>query len=149
MASGVYNRFFYNLAKGDVHWDTDNIKVALLGDSYTFDAGHNVWDTDSSSYQGPKLFEIANGNGYTTGGSSLDNCAVSQDDTAAWAKLDADDEVWSGATINTWGAVVYDDTLSSDDNICYFDFAAQKSVSTGSLTLQWSTNGLMTIAESS
>ena len=63
-------------------------------------------------------------------------------------KLDADDEVWSGATINTWGAVVYDDTLSSDDLICYFDFAAQKSVSTGSLTLQWSTNGLMTIAES-
>jgi len=146
MASGVYNRFFRNLALGDVHWDSDNIKCALLGDSYTFAATHAVWSTGDSN--APKNFEIANGNGYTTGGSSLDNCAVSQDDTADWAKLDADDEVWSGATINTWGAVLYDDTLSSDDLICYFDFAAQKSVSTGSLTLQWSTNGLMTIAES-
>ena len=146
MASGVYNKFFYNLAIGNIDWVDDNMKCALLGDSYTFAASHAAWSTGDSL--SPKNFEIANGNGYTTGGSSLDNCAVSQDDTADWAKLDADDEVWSGATINTWGAVVYDDTLSSDDLVCYFDFAAQKSVSTGSLTLQWSTNGLMTIAES-
>ena len=146
MASGVYNRFFYNLALGNIDWDSDNMKCALLGDSYSFAASHAAWSTGDSL--SPKNFEIANGNGYTTGGSSLDNCAVTQDDTADWAKLDADDEVWSGATINTWGAVVYDDTLSSDDLVCYFDFAAQKSVSTGSLTLQWSTNGLMTIAES-
>ena len=146
MASGVYNRFFYNLALGNIDWDSDNMKCALLGDSYTFAASHAAWSTGDS--ESPKNFEIANGDGYTTGGSSLDNCAVTQDDTADWAKLDADDEVWSGATINTWGAVVYDDTLSSDDLVCYFDFAAQKSVSTGSLTLQWSTNGLMTIAES-
>ena len=146
MASGVYNRFFYNLALGNIDWDSDNMKCALLGDSYTFAASHAAWSTGDSL--SPKNFEIANGDGYTTGGSSLDNCAVTQDDTADWAKLDADDEVWSGATINTWGAVVYDGTLSSDDLVCYYDFAAQKSVSTGSLTLQWSTNGLMTIAES-
>ena len=146
MASGVYNRFFYNLALGNIDWDSDNMKCALLGDSYTFAASHAAWSTGDS--ESPKNFEIANGDGYTTGGSSLDNCAVSQDDTADWAKLDAEDEVWSGATINTWGAVVYDDTLSSDDLCCYYDFAAQKSVSTGSLTLQWSTNGLMTLAES-
>ena len=145
MASGIYNRFFYNLALGNIDWDTLTYKCALLGDSYTFAATHAAWSTaDSNS---PKNFEIANGNGYTTGGSSLDNCAVSQDDTADWAKLDADDEVWSAATINTWGAVVYS-TVDSGDLVCYFDFAAQKSVSTGSLTLQWSTNGLMTIAES-
>ena len=146
MASGVYNRFFYNLALSNIDWDSDNMKCALLGDSYTFAASHAAWSTGDSL--SPKNFEIANGDGYTTGGSSLDNCAVTQDDTVDWAKLDADDEVWSGATINTWGAVVYDDTLSSDDLVCYYDFAAQKSVSTGSLTLQWSTNGLMTIAES-
>ena len=145
MASGIYNRFFYNLALGNIDWDTLTYKCALLGDSYTLAATHAAWSTaDSLS---PKNYEIANGNGYTTGGSSLDNCAVSQDDTADWAKLDADDEVWSAATINTWGAVIYS-TVDSGDLVCYFDFAAQKSVSTGSLTLQWSTNGLMTIAES-
>jgi len=146
MASGIYNRFFYNLALGNIDWDSHNIKCALLGDSYTFAATHNAWSTADS--ESPKNYEIANGNGYTTGGSSLDNCAVSQDDTADWAKLDADDEVWSAATINTWGAVVYASTVDSGDLIAYFDFGAQKSVSTGSLTLQWSTNGLMTIAES-
>ena len=95
MASGIYNRFFYNLALGNIDWDSDNIKCALLGDSYTYAATHAVWSTGDSL--APKNFECANGNGYTTGGSSLDNCAVSQDDTADWAKLDADDEVWSGA----------------------------------------------------
>jgi len=146
MASGIYNRFFYELALGGIDWESDNVKCALLGDSYTFAATHAVWTTGDSL--APKSFEIANGNGYTTGGSSLDNCAVSQDDTADWAKLDADDEVWSGATINTWGAVLYIFDEDSNPLVSYFDFGAQKSVSTGSLTLQWSTDGLMTIAES-
>jgi len=72
MASGVYNRFFYNLALGNIDWDSDNMKCALLGDSYTFAASHAAWSTGDSL--SPKNFEIANGDGYTTGGSSLDNC---------------------------------------------------------------------------
>ena len=42
MASGIYNRLKYNLAKKLVDLSIDTIKVILLNNSHSFNADHNV-----------------------------------------------------------------------------------------------------------
>lgn len=80
------------------------IKVALVTSSYTPDAsntGHDLWADVSAN-------EIANGNGYTTGGATVANDAVSTA-TNGW-KYDSDDVTWtaSGGSIPAWRyAVMY------------------------------------------
>lgn len=80
------------------------VKVALVSSAYTVDdanTGHDEWADVSAN-------EIANGNGYTTGGATLANDAVSTI-TNGW-KYDSDDPAWtaSGGSIPAWRrAVMY------------------------------------------
>lgn len=80
------------------------VKIALVSSSYTPDAtntGHSLWSEVSAN-------EIANGNGYTTGGATLATDTVSTT-TNGW-KYDSDDPAWtaSGGAIPAWRyAVMY------------------------------------------
>ena len=52
------------LADGTVDFDTDTLKMALLTSGYTPSLSHANWAALSGS-------EVANGNGYTTGGAAV------------------------------------------------------------------------------
>jgi len=136
MASGIYNRFKANLMKREVDLEADTIKVALLDNSHSFTATHNQWSEVSAN-------ELANGNGYTTGGKTLANTSVTQGATTAW---DADDVAWTSATFTAYHAVIYDDTLTNDDLICTIDFGGAQSVTGGTFTIQWNASGIITLA---
>lgn len=72
-------------------------KIVLLAPSATFDKTATVYDGTG---------EVANGNGYTTGGQTLTGYAVSVDvDTAI---LDFNDATWPTSTISAAGALIYD-----------------------------------------
>jgi len=138
MASGIYNRFKANLMNKEVDLEADTIKVALLDNSHSFNADDNTWSDVSAN-------EIS-GTGYTAGGEELTNKSVTQDDTNDKAVFDADDVSWSSATFTAYHAVLYDDSLASDDLICSIDFGGAKSVSSGTFTIQWDADGIITLS---
>jgi len=140
MASGIYNRFKANLMNGAVNLGSggDDIKVALLDNNHSFSADDNVW-TDVSGNE-------ISGTGYTAGGETLSNQSVTQDDTNDKAVFDADDVSWTSSTFTAYHAVLYDDTLTNDDLICSIDFGGAKSVSNGTFTIQWDTDGIISLS---
>lgn len=98
-----------------------------------------------------ELTEIANGNGYTTGGTSLtknstDFDVLTEDDSNDRGLIQIKDIVWtaSGGSLPASGngaryAVLTDDnaTQGSREILAYFDLSSDRSVSTGqTLTLQ-------------
>lgn len=135
MASGVYNRFKANLMNKVVDLEADTIKVALLNNSHAFTAGDNTWSQVSAN-------ELANGNGYTTGGATLASMVVTQGATTSW---DAADSSWTTATFTAYHAVIYDNT-ASDNLICSIDFGGAQSVASGTFTIQWNASGIITLA---
>lgn len=136
MASGIYERFKANLMNKEVDLEADTIKCALLDTNHSFTATHNTWSQVSAN-------ELANGNGYTTGGEALTTKAVTQGATTDW---DADDVSWTSASFTAYHAVIYDDTVATDDLICSIDFGGAQTVTSGTFTIQWNASGIITLA---
>lgn len=138
MASGIYNRFFYRLATAATNWSTAGAwKVALVGPTYTFNKDYNLWSSVSSTQ--------ITGTGYTAGGKSLLSPTVTEDDTNDWAQLDAADRTWTTGTFSAAGAVIY--RVSGSHLVCFFSFGTTKTCNAGNFTLQWNSNGIMTLAQ--
>ncbi len=116
-----------------VDLEADTINVALYNNSHTFVAG----DTDYTTSN-----ELASTGGYTQGGQALDNKAVTE---AATTKWDADDEVWTASTFTAYHCVIYD-TSVTNDLICSIDFGGAQAVVSGTFTIQWHTDGIITLA---
>lgn len=135
MASGIYNRFKANLMNKETDLEADTIKVGLLTSSHTFTATHNTWSQVSANE--------TSGTGYSAGGASLSNKTITQ---AATTKWDADDTVWTGSSFTAAHAVIYDDTMTNDDLICSIDFGGNQTVTSGSFTIQWHADGIITLA---
>ena len=137
MASGVYNRLKYNLMKKLVDLSGDTIYVALMTSSHSFNAANNVWSDVSANE--------TSGAGYTTNGQTLSGLAVSQDNSNNWGKWTATNVSWGSSTITAAYAVLYDSSVSSN-LICCFDFSGNQSSSSGTFTIQWNTNGIITLS---
>jgi len=135
MASGIYDRAKANLMNGETDYEADTIKVALMDDNHSFTSTHNTWSDVSAN-------EIS-GTGYTAGGETLANAAVTQGSTTKW---DADDVVWSNASFTAYHAVIYDDTLAGDDLIASIDFGGAKQVSNSTFTISWDAAGIITLS---
>lgn len=140
MASGMYNRFKYNLLAGECYLGGDSphdvIRVALMDSNHSFVATHNVWAEVSGN-------ELAAAGNYTQGGEILLGQSVTQGATTKW---DAVDVEWNDATFTARHAVIYDDSLGGDDLIGSIDFGEDKPVSAGTFKIQWHVNGIVTLA---
>jgi hypothetical protein len=137
MASFVYNSFKQYLGDGTIDMDGDTFKIILLGSGYTPDTAHSQYSNISGN-------ELANGNGYTTGGQTLSNVVWSR--TAGTVKFDATDPVWTAATFDARYAAIYDDTVLNDLLVCLIDFGALKSVSSGTFTIVFHADGIFTLS---
>ena len=140
MADVIYNSYAVDLGKADVDFLVDTIKVALVTSSYTPDQDtHDFYDDITN--------EVANGNGYTTGGATLANKSVTKDNVNNRSVLDADDTAWTTSSFTARGAVIYKDTgvASTSPLICYKDFGSDKTVSSGTFTISWNAAGILTI----
>lgn len=135
MASGIYERFKANILNKECDMEADTIKVMLLNNSHSFTATHNTKSQIVAN-------ELASGNGYTTGGATLAGKAVTQ---GATTKFDATDATWTSSTFTAYHAVIYDDTLANDDLICSIDFGGAQSVVGGTFTIEWDSDGIITL----
>ena len=133
MASGIYNRFKANLMNKEVDLEADTINVALYDNSHAFTAS----DTDYTTTN-----ELATAGGYTQGGQALANKSVTEAATTYW---DADDISWTSATFSTYHCVIYD-TSVTNDLICSIDFGGEQTVTSGTFTIQWHANGIISLA---
>jgi hypothetical protein len=82
--------------------------------------------------------EVANGNGYTTGGVALASKAVTENSTSG--VFDAADPEWTSATFTARGALIYNKTLgdassNSRGAIAILDFGGDFSVSGGTFKI--------------
>lgn len=114
---------------------SDTLKVALTNSAPV--AGNTIL---------ANITQIANGNGYTTGGSTLTVSSSSQ--TSGTYKLVAADLTFtaSGGTMGTFRyAVYYNDTATNDELIGYVDYGSAVSLLTGQqFTLDHDpTNGIL------
>lgn len=137
MADVIYNSFKRDIMNGGIDLDTDTIKVALVTSTYTPDQdAHDNFDDITNE---------VSGTGYSAGGASLANKAVTADNTDNEGVFDADDVTWSSSTITARGAVLYKSTgtASTSKLICYLDFGSDKVSTSGNFTIQWNAEGIL------
>ena len=103
--------------------DSDTLKIALYTSSATLNATTTAYTTTN---------EVANGNGYTTGGVALANASVIINSTSGC--FDSDNPEWTSATFTARGALIYNDT-ESDLAIAVLDFGGDFAVAGGTFRI--------------
>ena len=89
--------------------------------------------------------EVANGNGYTTGGLALSSVTVSTVTTND-AAFDAADAVWdaSGGSIAAACGRIYNDTDANDPPVAFIDFGETKTAANGDqFKVIWDPSGIV------
>lgn len=141
MASKMYGNAILKAFNKEIDWDSDTIKVALVGSGYTPNQdSHDYWDDVSSN-------EVT-GTGYTAGGATLAGKTATYDSASNVIVLDANDVVWASSTITARYAVVYDDSGATNAQkalIGYVDFGSDQSSTNGNFTVTWDATGIIRI----
>jgi hypothetical protein len=140
MAEGdasVHNNLKEQLMKKTIDFVNDVMKVALYDTNYT-------WSIDGADTAYADTNEIS-ASGYTAGGATLADKAVTQDDTNNWGKFDATDVTWSSMAASApKHAVLYDDTTATKWVLVHWELATDSNG--GNYVLQFGANGIMTIS---
>ncbi len=116
-----FNAFVENIAEKGMNLGADTLKVALT----------NTAPTSSNSLLAD-ITQIANGNGYTTGGTAATISSSAQ--SSGTYKLVLADVVFtaSGGNVGPFRyAVLYDDTSTGDMLIGYWDYGSSVTLSDG------------------
>ena len=130
-----YGAFAKNLLAGNIDIDADTIKVGLCTSSYTP-------DQDADEFYDDITNEVANGNGYTTGGETLGSKTNTQSQNVV--TFDAADTTWSSSTITARYAFFYKDTgtPATSPLIAYVDFGEDKSSENSEFKLTYNASGI-------
>ena len=116
----------------------DTYKVKLLT-AATFNATHTTLAATGGT-------EVANANGYVTGGATVAGVAVTTVTTND-AKFDADDTAWtaSGGSITASYGILYNNTDTDSPPVAFIDFDGSKSAGDGTnFTIVWNASGIFT-----
>jgi len=100
----------------------DTLKIALFTSSASLGAGTTAYSTSN---------EIS-GTGYTAGGETLTNKAVTT--TGTTAHFDCDNPTWTSATFTANGALIYNDT-NADKAIAVLAFGGDFTVAGGTFQI--------------
>jgi hypothetical protein len=133
----LYNHTAARFADGSNAVD-DTYKVKLLT-AATFNATHTTLAATGGT-------EVANANGYVTGGEDVTGVAVTTVTTND-AKFDADDTVWSasGGAITASYGILYNNTDTDSPPVAFINFDGSQSAGDGTdFTIVWNASGILT-----
>ena len=141
ITSSLVNTFKTELLKGFHSFDTSGatpagsvFKIALYTNSTTI-------DTTTTAYGGPTN-ELPATVGYSTGGNTLTNTGVGT--TTVTSFTDFSDTSWTSASFTARGCLIYNSStitgLTTDAAVCGITFGGDKTVSSGTFTIQFPTN---------
>jgi|TARA_R100001530_G_scaffold30301_1_gene23798 hypothetical protein len=142
ITSAVCSSFKSELLSGKHDFDSsggDTFKIAMFTSSASLDATTTDYSTSN---------EITNSSGtaYTAGGSALTNQGVTLSSTTAYT--DFADVSWTSASFTANGAMIYNTTTdggsSTTDAVCIIAFGGDKTVSSGTFTIQFPAAGATT-----
>lgn len=144
VSSKMYGQFLLRALNKEVTLGNGatGLKVMLCTSLY-------VPNQDTHVYKSSVTNEVANGNGYTTGGATLTSVTVSYNATTNTITIDAADVVWSNSTITARYAVIYDSTTGVDGTsplIGYVDFGEDISSNASNYAISWDSAGIFTIS---
>ena len=126
---GVYHSFN---AAGDTPAGSA-FKIALYTSSADLTTTSTVYVTSG---------EVASGGGYTTAGESLTNTGVAKSTVTSYT--DFSDVSWTSASFTARGCMIYNSStisgLTTNACVCTIDFGGDKTVSSGTFTIQFPAN---------
>jgi len=73
--------------------------------------------------------------GYSSGGNTLTNIDVTLDSSTA--VCDFDNSSWTSATFTARGCLIFNDSHASDASVCAIDFGGDKTVTSGTFTVEF------------
>lgn len=138
----TYNRHYTNLQKKLEDMVNDDIKVALVLNTYTPDRDHNTWETGSDPFD-----KETSGTGYTAGGLSLAGKTVTQDDVNDRGVFSATNLTFSTVSITFRYVIIYNNTLANKDLIYCIDMGQDITKTAEDLTLEWDSDGIGGLAD--
>jgi len=122
----------------------NSFKTQILTGVHNFTQGGNQFklalytdqaNLSKSTTQYVTTAEVANGNGYTTEGIVLTNVTPAlSGDTAC---CDFANVSFTSASFTTRGCMIYNETVANDPAVCVIDFGGDKTVSSGTFTIQF------------
>lgn len=130
MASHLQNNLIADMALGNIIPGTHTFKLLLTTSTYVPNKDHNRRDDVTN--------EVANGNGYTTGGEAV-TITVTQDDANDRTSISFSEPSWANSTITARYGVVYRDrggAASADELIATLDFGGDVTSTNGT----WATS---------
>ena len=108
-------------------------KIALYTDSADLTTTTTVYVTSG---------EVASGGGYTTAGEALTNTGVAKSTVTSYT--DFSDVSWTSASFTARGCMIYNSSsisgLTANSTVCTIDFGGDKTVSSGTFTIQFPAN---------
>ena len=108
-------------------------KIALYTSSADLSTSTTVYTTSA---------EVASGGGYTTAGEDLTNTGVAKSTVTSYTDFSA--VSWTSASFTARGCLIYNSStisgLTTDAAVCSIDFGGDKTVSSGTFTIQFPTN---------
>ena len=132
----MYGSFIAKALNKEIDWDSDEIKVALFTEDF-------VPNQDTQEYFDDLSGEVPNGDGYTTGGVTLTNKTITYNPADNSVTIDADDVVWTDASISARYAVIYDNTPTTNKPlIAYIDFGSTMSSTNANFSLVFADDGI-------
>ena len=131
VVSTLSNHFKFQLASGNIDFDSDIFKIILMDTAFAFDKDSHATLADVSAN------EISTANGYTQQNKTLANVSVTEDDTNDQASITWDDPTWTASGGDLGGeaigaAIIYDDTSSDDTVVGCIDFGTDYTIPDGS-----------------
>ena len=147
---------------------TDTFKEELLGGYHSFNAsgdtpagsafkialyssGSANLGTTTTAYAAPadatadptSTYEVTTtSSGYTGGGNALTNTGVAKSTVTSYT--DFSDTSWTSASFTARGCLIYNSStisgLTTNASVCAIDFGGDKTVSSGTFTIQFPTN---------
>ena len=140
IASVLTNSFKTELLKGFHSFDTSGatpagsvFKIALYNSSAALGTTTTAYTTTE---------ELATATGYTRPGNTLVNTGVGT--TTVTSFTDFSDTSWTSASFTARGCLIYNSStitgLTADAAVCSIDFGGDKTVSSGTFTIQFPTN---------
>ena len=138
ITSAICSSFKQELLQGKHSFESaggSTFKIALFTSSATLNATTTDYSTSNETTNDA-------GSAYSAGGSALTNTGVGLTSTTAFT--DFSDVSWSSASFTANGCIIYNTTTdggsSTTDSVCVIAFGGDKTVSSGTFTIQFPTN---------
>lgn len=117
-----------------VHLPAHVYKLALIRASST-----GTYNSASTGYAQLAGDEVANGNGYTTGGNTLAGITYALGSNTA--SIDWSDSQWTSASISSEGAMIYNASIASSAALGVYSFGGTVTSTSGTFTVTIPTSG--------